>query len=211
MKVNLNTPSFQKLASPPILKFYKKKIIDILCFFLFQEKQPQEQYEAWLNNLINYTPVKNSGRYYYTNWTLHKLLNYISITLNVRITIFKNTDKIGIFFSSYFTHLNHSSLQYVFIQQEKGKQDGLYLLKEKPFFPFIHSTTETYPLQHAEQLLRERYNIAEISLLPNIQADPLQHIDSHVILLAADSMFTQEIQHLHCIGNIHIFRKKLML
>jgi len=199
--MNLNTTNFQKLASPPILKFYDKKIIDILCFFLYQEKQPHEQYEPWLNNLINYTPVKNSGRYYHTNWTIHKLLNYVCLTLNVRVTILKKNDQIGIYFSSYFTHLNNSSPQYVFIHQ-KGRQSGLYLLKEKPFFPFIHSSVETQPLTQVEQLLKERYNITEISLLPNSQTDPLQHIDSHVILLAADSMFTQEIQHLHCIGNL---------
>ena len=200
--MNLNTPSFQKLASPPILKFYKKHLIDSVCFFLYQEKSHQEQYETWLNNLINYTPVKNSGRYYNTQWTIHKLLNYICLTLNVRITILKKTDTIGIFFSSYFTHLNNnSSSPYVFIHQ-KGRQGGLYLLKEKIFFPFIHSTVETQPLTQVEQLLKERYNIAEISLLPNCQADPLLHIDSHVILLAADSMLTQEIQHLHCIGNL---------
>ena len=202
MKVNLNTTSFQKLASQPILKFYEKHLINSLCFFLYKKKPHHEQYEPCLNKLINYTPIKNSGRYYHTKWTIHKLLNYICVTLNVRITILKKTDTIGIFFSSYFTHLNNnSSSPYVFIHQ-KGRQGGLYLLKEKIFFPFIHSTVETQPLTQVEQLLKERYNIAEISLLPNCQADPLLHIDSHVILLAADSMLTQEIQHLHCIGNL---------
>jgi hypothetical protein len=203
MKVNLNTTSFQKLASPPIFKFFKKNIIDILLYFLYQEKQPHEQYEPWLNNLINYTPVKNSGRYFHTNWTIHKLLNYICLALNVRVSILKKNDQIGIYFSSYYTHLTNNSSQYVFVHQ-KGRQGGLYLLREKLFFPIIRSTVETQPLAQVEQLLKERFNLAEISLLPNIQVDPLPHIDSHVILLAADSMFTQDIQHLHCIGNLKI-------
>lgn len=197
----MNTNSFRKLENPPCLKFYRKVLIDQICYFLYQEKQPAIQYENWLNNLIAYTPVKNGGCYFYTKWTIHQILHYVCINLGVRITIL-NKD-FGIYFSSYFTHLANLAPQYVFIQEAVhiGTMNGLYLSKEKILSPITSSVGPTQSLAAVEKILNEQYNTTAISLLNNHQEDPLKNVNTHVLILAADSMFTDDIQHLHCIGN----------
>ena len=137
----VNTDKLLKLDPPPVFKFFRQNIVEQICYFIYQEIQPNQEYELWLDILFKHTPSKYCETLYKAKCSQTELLHYISIKLALKITILQNSKVIKvcptvpcslhekhskkcslmtIMYNSYLTHIHNCYEKYIFIFQ-KGK------------------------------------------------------------------------------------------
>ena len=217
----VKTDNLVKLVPPPCFKFFRQNILEQICYFLYQEIQPNHEYDLWMDLLFKHTPAKYTETLYKANCSQSQLLNYISIKLNVKITILQNSRVIKVcptvpcslnekhsnkcslmtvLYNSYYTHIHNCYEKYIFIFQ-KGKKHGLYLLNTEPDFPILSTNIQPKSLDEIENLFVEKYNVPKFSFLNKLKSDPLENQDTYVEIYAADSLFTGNVDNIHRIGN----------
>ena len=221
----VNTDKLLKLDPPPVFKFFRQNIVEQICYFIYQEIQPNQEYELWLDILFKHTPSKYCETLYKAKCSQTELLHYISIKLALKITILQNSKVIKVcptvpcslhekhskkcslmtvMYNSYLTHIHNCYEKYIFIFQ-KGKNHGLYLLKNEPDFPILSTNIQPKPLDEIETIFMEKYNIPKFSLLNQLSTDPLKNQDVSVEIFAADSLFTGNVDNIHHLGNFLFF------
>lgn len=206
---------FEKLEKPPKKNLCQADVVEKILYF-FYNQETNLDYELWFNNLFHVVPTQDRDISFNSTWTDNKLYDYLSIRLDVKITILKQTNCAKYIatqhdpscliticeYNSYITLLNPGLKHFVFITR-KGRNAGVFLLKSKPFFPILYSTLDTTPVNELEHQLVSNYKIPHFSLLEAFltNSDPLNNIDAHIRILAADSIFTGSSSNLHCLGN----------
>ena len=221
----LDLKDFPHLDIPPVTKLFRQKNLEQVCYFIYQQLEPNLNYEVWFDSLFRHTPSKYCETLYNTKLSLPELLNYISSKLHLKITILqrslvrsvcpsvpcslqaKHSGKcqvMSVFYTSCYSNFLKCEKSYTFILCKAGSISGLYLVKSTLDFPIITSTLPTKSLNEVEHLLAEKFSVPKFSILESFYCNPLEHVPMTVNLCVADSLFTGSTENIQCLGIIYI-------